>query len=47
MQGLAGLQSSSWRWWPSQKPVGGGVMIKSSGKEENTLLAPAGFIITY
>ena len=40
MQGLTGLQSSSWRWWPSQKPVGGGVMIKSSGKEENAFYPP-------
>ena len=40
MQGLTGLQSSLWRWWPSQKPVGGCVMIKSSGKEENAFYPP-------
>ena len=37
MQGLTGLQSSSWRWQPSQQHEGRGVMIKSSGKEDLSL----------
>ena len=45
MQGLTGLQSSSWRRWPSQKPVGGCVMIKSSGKEENGFYPPCSSVV--